>query len=104
MELKVKLFLCFNGVPRYEGVFGRVDLALDRVNGQLHAPAALPPRKEPTVPMEDRRLGGPQRRSGHDGGGKNSQRLPGLEPPIIQTVAHRYTTELFRLLIYPCLA
>jgi hypothetical protein len=28
---------------------------------------------------------------------KNSQPLPGLEPPIIQPVAHRYTTELSRL-------
>jgi hypothetical protein len=28
---------------------------------------------------------------------KNSQPLPGLEPLIIQPVAQRYTTELFRL-------
>jgi hypothetical protein len=28
---------------------------------------------------------------------KNSQPLPGLEPPIIQPVAQRYTTELSRL-------
>jgi hypothetical protein len=29
------------------------------VSGQLHAPAALPPRKEPLVPI-DRRLVGPR--------------------------------------------
>jgi hypothetical protein len=28
---------------------------------------------------------------------KNSQLLPGLEPPIMQFVAQRYTTELSRL-------
>jgi hypothetical protein len=42
----------------------------------------------------DRRLGEPQSRSGHGGEDKNSQPLPGLEPPIIQPVALRYTTEL----------
>jgi hypothetical protein len=31
----------------------------------------------------DRRLGGLQNRSGHSGEQKNSQPLPGLEPPII---------------------
>jgi hypothetical protein len=36
----------------------------------------------------DRRLGG---RGGEE---KNSQSLPGLEPPIIQPVAQRYTTEI----------
>jgi hypothetical protein len=46
----------------------------------------------------DRRLGGPQSRSGHGGEKKNSQPLPGLEPPIIQPLAQRYTTELSRLL------
>jgi hypothetical protein len=40
---------------------------------------------------------------GPDGGGyggekKNSQPLPGLEPPIIHPVAQRYTTELSQLL------
>jgi hypothetical protein len=40
----------------------------------------------------DRRLFGTQSRSRHGGGEKNSQRLPGLEPPIIQVVAQRYTT------------
>jgi hypothetical protein len=44
-----------------------------------------------------RGLGGPQSRSGCCGELKNSQLLPGLEPPIIQSVAQRYTTELSRL-------
>jgi hypothetical protein len=35
----------------------------------------------------NRRLGGPQNRSGRGGEEKNSQPLPGLEPPIIQPVA-----------------
>jgi len=49
------------------------------VSGQLHAPAALPPGKEPLVPI-DRRLGGPQSRFGHSGGEvKNSQPSPGIE-------------------------
>jgi len=42
------------------------------VSDQLHAPAALPPEKEP---------GGPQSRSGRGGEEKNSQHLPELEPP-----------------------
>jgi hypothetical protein len=46
----------------------------------------------------DRRLGGPQSRSGHGGEEKNSQPLPGLEPPIIQPVAHSYTTESSRII------
>jgi hypothetical protein len=55
------------------------------VNGQLHAPEVLPPL--------DRRLCGSQSRSWR-GDEKNSQPLLGLEPPIIQPVAQRYTTEL----------
>jgi hypothetical protein len=48
---------------------------------QIHAPAALPPGKEPLVPIGQE-------------AGKNSQPLPGFEPPIIQAVAQRYTAEL----------
>jgi hypothetical protein len=62
------------------------------VSGQLHAPAALPHGKSPWYPL-DRRLGGLQSRSGRGGGEKNSQALPGVEPPIFQPAAHRYTTE-----------
>jgi hypothetical protein len=42
----------------------------------------------------DRRLGGPQSRSGHGGEEKNSPPPPALEPPTIQPVVQRYTTEL----------
>jgi hypothetical protein len=47
----------------------------------------------------DRRLGGAHSRSGRGGEEKSSQPLPGLEPPIIQPVAQRYTTELSWLII-----
>jgi hypothetical protein len=67
------------------------------VCGQLHAPAALSQGKSPWY-LLDRRLGGPQSQSGRGGKEKNSQPLPGLEYPIIQPVAQRYTTELSRLL------
>jgi hypothetical protein len=63
------------------------------VSGQLNVPAALPPGKSPWYPLV-RRLGGPQSRSGRGGGGKNSQPLSGLEPPIIQPVAQRCTTAI----------
>jgi hypothetical protein len=53
--------------------------------------------KRPWYPL-DRRLGGPQSRSGRGGEEKNSQPLPGLEPSIIQSVAQCYTIELSRLL------
>jgi hypothetical protein len=46
----------------------------------------------------DRRLSGPQSWSGRGDEDKNSRPLPGLEPPIIQPVAQRYTAELSRLL------
>jgi hypothetical protein len=42
-----------------------------------------------------RRLGGPQNRSGRGGKEKISQPLSGLEPPIIQPIPQRYTTELY---------
>jgi hypothetical protein len=63
------------------------------VSGLLHGPAALPQGKSPWHPL-DRRLGGPQSRSGRGGEEKTSQPLPGFEPPIIQAVAQRYTTEV----------
>jgi hypothetical protein len=43
----------------------------------------------------DRRLGGPQSRSGHSGEEKNSHPLPGLELSIIQPVDQRYTTHTY---------
>jgi hypothetical protein len=57
-----------------------------------------PQGKSPWYPL-DRRLGEPQKLSGRGGIEKNSQLLSGLEPPVIQVVAQRYTTELSRLLI-----
>jgi hypothetical protein len=58
-----------------------------------------PQGKSPCYPL-DRRLGGLQIRSGRGGEEKNSQLLSGLKPPIIHPAAQRYTTDLFRLLIY----
>jgi hypothetical protein len=46
----------------------------------------------------DKRLAGPQSRSGHGGEEKNFQPMPGFEPLIVQTVAQGYTAELSRLL------
>jgi hypothetical protein len=66
-------------------------LALD--GGERSAPVALPQVKSPSYPL-DRKLGGPQSRSERGGEEKNSQPLPGIEPPIIQTVVQRYTTKL----------
>jgi hypothetical protein len=65
-------------------------------SGQLHAPAALPPGKSSWYPL-DGRLGEPQSRSGRGGEEKNSEPLPGIEHPIIQHVAQRYTAEPSRL-------
>jgi hypothetical protein len=46
----------------------------------------------------DRRLAGPQSHSERSGEERSFQPLPGLDPPIIQPVAQRYTTEISRLL------
>jgi hypothetical protein len=46
------------------------------VSGQLHAPAALPQEKSSRYPL-DKRLGGPQSRSGRAGEEKNSQPAAG---------------------------
>jgi hypothetical protein len=62
------------------------------VSGQLQAPAALPPVKEPPIPL-DRKLSGPQSRYGQCGevqildptGTRNSY------PSIVQPVASRYS-------------
>jgi hypothetical protein len=68
------------------------------VSGHLHAPAALPPGKEPIVPL-DRELGGLQSWSGHCGKEKYSQPLPVLETLIIQPIAEPYITKLSHLLL-----
>jgi hypothetical protein len=61
------------------------------VSGQLHAPADLLQGKSPWYPL-DRRLGGPQSRSGR-GDEKNSKprRESNQRTPIVQPVAQRYT-------------
>jgi hypothetical protein len=48
----------------------------------------------------DRRLGVSQSRSECGGKEKNSQPLPGLEPPIMQSVTQRHNIELSRFLSY----
>jgi hypothetical protein len=50
-----------------------------KVSGQLHAPDALPPGKEPLVPT-GQEAGGPLSSSGRGGLEKNSQPPPGIEP------------------------
>jgi hypothetical protein len=74
------------------------------VSGQLHTPVALPPGKEHWYQL-DRRLGGPQSRSGRGGEEKNSQPRRESNPrtPIVQSIAQRYTdwaSNLLKLLLY----
>jgi hypothetical protein len=64
-------------------------LALDW-SGQSKSPATLPPEKRAYPYPLDRRLGGPQRRSGR------CCSLPGSETPAVQLASRRYT-ELSRL-------
>jgi hypothetical protein len=73
------------------------------VSGQLHTPAALPPGKEPLVPTEQEAEWAPEMVWTRGEEQENSEPLPGLEPPIIQPVAQRYTTEqvvVLYILIY----
>jgi hypothetical protein len=56
-----------------------------------------PQGKSPWHPL-DRRLGGPQSRAERGNEEKNFKPLPGLEPPIIKSLAQRYTAELSRIL------
>jgi hypothetical protein len=84
---KVKLSLCFNRVPRHEQVLGEwryssthsLTSVLDGGQWSTSRPGALPQGKNPWYPL-DRRLGGPQSRSGRGGEDKNSQPPPGIEP------------------------
>jgi hypothetical protein len=96
-----KLVPVVTQASRHEEVWGSGSIAphilwprqYTEFSGQLHDPAALPQGKSPWYPL-DRRLGGLQSQSGCGGGEENSQPLPGLEPPIIQPAAQRYTIEL----------
>jgi hypothetical protein len=51
-----------------------------------------PQEKNPCYPL-DRRLGGPQSRSGHGGEEKNSQPSPGIEPPPLKYSSLRNVTN-----------
>jgi hypothetical protein len=102
----VKLFLCFFLTERHAmkaywesgGIAPRIlDLGTRRIWVVSFTSRPLNPQeKSPCHPL-DRTLGGYQSRSDSSGEEKNSQLLPGLEPPIIQPVAQRYTTELSQL-------
>jgi hypothetical protein len=114
-KVKVKLFLCFNWEPRHEGVLGswgyapRIPDFGTRWRGVISFTLRpfYPQGKSPWYPL-DRRLGGPQSRFGRGGEEKNSQPLPGLEPPIIRPVTQRYNTELSHFygtikIFFPCI-
>jgi hypothetical protein len=71
---------------------------LDGGEWSASRPGRFTPREiAPNYPL-DRRPGGPQSRSGRGSEDKNSQPLPGLEPPIIWPVAQRCINEVTRLL------
>jgi hypothetical protein len=85
---KVKLSLCFNWAPRHEGVLGEWryssthSLTSALYGGEWSASRPgrfIPQGKSPWYPL-DRRLGGPQSRSGRGGEEKNFQLPPGIEP------------------------
>jgi hypothetical protein len=59
--------------------------------GSSSSPGRFIPGKRMLWYPLDRRLGGPQSRSGRGGEEKNSQPLPGLQPPTDQPVTFRYT-------------
>jgi hypothetical protein len=109
LELALLHCLCFNWAPHhamkeYWGVelylHAFLTSALGGSEWSASRPSRFTPGKSPWYPS-DRRLGGPQNRSGGGGEEKNLQPLPGLEPPIIQPVAQRYTAKLSRLLLLP---
>jgi hypothetical protein len=62
------------------------------MSGQLHGSTALPPGKNTRYQL-DRRLGGPQSRSGRRGEEKilNCTGIRTTTPLVVQTVATRYT-------------
>jgi hypothetical protein len=81
-----------NEILRHEGVCG-VE-AVDGGEWSHHAPADLPPTRgnSPRNPL-DRRLGGPQKRSGHSGVEKYLFPLPWIEPrPFIM-----YSPSIYQL-------
>jgi hypothetical protein len=87
----------------YWGSAGKAPCILDLSNRWRRmvsfTPRSLYPQvNRPWYPL-DRRLGGPQSRSGCGGENKNSKPLQELEPPINQPIAQRYTIEVSRLVI-----
>jgi len=58
-----------------------------KVNGQLYALAALPPRKLTPVSIEQKAGWAPQGLSGRFGENKDILFWPGFETPIVQPVA-----------------
>jgi hypothetical protein len=60
------------------------------VSCQLQAPADLPQQKSPWYPL-NRRLGGPQSRSGRGDEIPSPRRESNPRTPIVQHVAQRYT-------------
>jgi hypothetical protein len=105
-KVKVKLSVCLNWAPLHAGVLGSGGRA-SRILGLgttwkwvvSFTPRSLYPQEKCPWFQLDRRLSGPQSRSGRGGEKKNSQPLLGLEPPIIHPIAQRYTTELSHLTV-----
>jgi hypothetical protein len=80
----VRLYLCFFNWMAYWGSGGTAPPILDLSTRWMCLVSFTPPPlypkvKSPWYPL-DRRLGGPQRRSGRGGLEKNSQPPPGIEP------------------------
>jgi hypothetical protein len=70
-----------------------------KVNGQLLRPGCFISEKSPWYPL-DRRLGGPQSRSGRCGEEKNLLPLPGIEPqflnrPVYSPVAIDVSIDMY---------
>jgi hypothetical protein len=101
-ELQLDWFVpVLNLAPRHEGVLVEwsysstysLTSVLDGDEWSASLPGRFIPRvKSPLYPL-DRRLGGPQSRSGRGGEGKNSQpcRESNTDHPIVQPAASRYT-------------
>jgi hypothetical protein len=101
------LIYSLNGAPRHEGVLGEwgysaihsLTSALDGGEWSASSPSRFTLQgKSPWYPL-DKRLGRSQSLSERGSKEKRSLPLPGLDPPIIQPVAQRYTTQLFRLIL-----
>jgi hypothetical protein len=106
---KVKLSLCLTKyIKRNAMTYGGVELYLHALisalggSGQLHAPAALPPRKSPRYPR-DIRLGGGGPRAGLDAGAKRKKSLllPGIEFWLSSPKLSHYTDWATKALPQP---